>query len=126
MCQESFEERWNRLVKNYSFDGAYAHESGAARDKKNQKVYRKIRKMDLKARVNLDDGECCSNCFILDKDLYKESGFHLASCSRCRQVKYCSRDCQREHWKKAHRKQCVKVEGGTTETTSSSKPSKNA
>ena len=28
-------------------------------------------------------------------------------CSQCKQVFYCSKDCQKEHWKKGHRQACV-------------------
>ena len=27
-------------------------------------------------------------------------------CSRCKVVKYCSRECQRRHWKAGHREEC--------------------
>ncbi|CAN0435888.1 unnamed protein product [Ectocarpus sp. 13 AM-2016] len=38
----------------------------------------------------------CSNC---GKD------GSLRPCSRCRHVRYCSRDCQRQHWKD-HKRDC--------------------
>jgi hypothetical protein len=31
----------------------------------------------------------------------------LKWCSRCRAVKYCSKECQRLHWKASHRRTCV-------------------
>jgi hypothetical protein len=32
------------------------------------------------------------------------------ACSRCRQVVYCSKECQLAHWKKGHKQACVTVE----------------
>ncbi|XP_034299519.2 uncharacterized protein [Magallana gigas] len=34
---------------------------------------------------------------------------NLLRCSRCKEVYYCSKDCQRGHWKEGHRKHCVAV-----------------
>ena len=51
---------------------------------------------------NLSDGEMCANCFVLESQLDHK----LHKCKQCLQIKYCSRACQREHWKKAHRQQC--------------------
>jgi hypothetical protein len=30
-------------------------------------------------------------------------------CSRCKAVNYCSRDCQRKHWKSSHKKECSAI-----------------
>ena len=38
----------------------------------------------------------CSNCFKFGE---------FAKCSRCRKVCYCSRECQKAHWKE-HKKEC--------------------
>lgn len=48
--------------------------------------------------------EMCANCFVLETDLPR--GTTLSQCSQCRVAKYCGRDCQAEHWKKEHKKQC--------------------
>ena len=42
----------------------------------------------------------CGNCG-------KESPKH--SCSRCRSVFYCDRECQKQHWKKGHKNFCATV-----------------
>ena len=39
----------------------------------------------------------CSNCF--------KEGTALRDCSRCKSVQYCSKDCQRQHWK-IHKPEC--------------------
>jgi hypothetical protein len=42
----------------------------------------------------------CSNC---------RGTIHvLMSCGQCGNVSYCNRNCQREHWKRAHKKECKK------------------
>jgi hypothetical protein len=46
----------------------------------------------------------CANCFVLERDLKNK----LMKCSCCRRLTYCSVDCQKKHWKKAHKKQCNK------------------
>jgi hypothetical protein len=46
----------------------------------------------------------CANCY--KPECFLGEGNHLMRCSNCHKVKYCSKDCQREHWKKAHKDQC--------------------
>ena len=41
----------------------------------------------------------CVNCFTVEKPLQK--------CSLCKEVSYCGRSCQREHWKGTHRYTCA-------------------
>ena len=47
--------------------------------------------------------EMCANCFQVETDTCK-----LKHCSRCKQLTYCGPECQREHWKKAHKRSCQK------------------
>ena len=42
----------------------------------------------------------CSNC--------KGTIHILMSCGQCGEVSYCDRNCQLEHWKRAHKKECSK------------------
>jgi hypothetical protein len=35
------------------------------------------------------------------------AGGKLMTCSLCKKVWYCSRDCQRKHWKASHKRECV-------------------
>jgi hypothetical protein len=48
--------------------------------------------------------EICTNCNVLEK--YSQAK-KLFRCGSCHQVLYCSRECQRAHWKKTHKKECV-------------------
>lgn len=41
---------------------------------------------------------CCDNC--------GSSSLALRACSRCRVAKYCSIECQKEHWRRAHKREC--------------------
>lgn len=45
-----------------------------------------------------NQGNVCSFCEEESPDLLK--------CSRCKEVYYCSRDCQRGHWREGHREDC--------------------
>ena len=47
----------------------------------------------------------CANCLILE---LKQLNFR--TCSRCKHVQYCSRNCQRQHWKYQHRHDCPTLE----------------
>jgi hypothetical protein len=40
----------------------------------------------------------------------EESEHKLQACSQCRLVAYCSKACQRAHWKNGHKQACVAVE----------------
>ncbi|KAI9291723.1 SET domain-containing protein [Neoconidiobolus thromboides FSU 785] len=62
----------------------------------------------------------CNNCFKLNSDPYNLKGLfsgeninsiQLKQCSNCKKVKYCSKECQLEDWKKAHNKECKKIKG---------------
>lgn len=44
----------------------------------------------------------CANCMVKED---KRSGTTLQKCSRCKHVCYCSKDCQRKHWKE-HKVRC--------------------
>lgn len=44
----------------------------------------------------------CANCTKLAPKMNQ--------CSRCKMVKYCSRDCQALHWKKVHKQSCTKAQ----------------
>jgi hypothetical protein len=44
----------------------------------------------------------CDNC--------ADTTLPLKNCSRCKLVKYCSKPCQRQHWRASHNKRCVAPE----------------
>mgnify|MGYP000104590341 CR=1 FL=1 len=56
-----------------------------------------------KARVTL---QTCENCSTTEESLTKQ----YKVCERCEIVYYCSRQCQKEHWK-THKKVCKKTRG---------------
>lgn len=47
--------------------------------------------------------ELCANCFAAEG---RASLPKLSACARCGLVAYCSRDCQRAHWKSNHKQHC--------------------
>jgi hypothetical protein len=98
--QESDEARWQRFHRRYLVHGANPDDN-----KDLSKVILKGKKEYVKETPNLTQGEMCANCYVLEKTLDEK----LLKCGQCRLIKYCSRECQREHWKEAHKKQCKKV-----------------
>ncbi|KAG7392976.1 hypothetical protein PHYPSEUDO_013464 [Phytophthora pseudosyringae] len=49
-------------------------------------------------------GSVCSACQATDKP--------LSRCSRCKWAAYCSKTCQRGHWRAGHRQMCAKLKVG--------------
>jgi hypothetical protein len=95
--QESEEARWQRFHHRY-----LVYEADPDDGKDLSKSILKGYKGAVKSLTNLTQGEMCANCYVLEKTLSEK----LFKCGQCRLIKYCSRDCQREHRKKAHKKQC--------------------
>jgi hypothetical protein len=56
----------------------------------------------LKSEQNEAEGNMCANCFLSEDDM---EGVTLKRCANCKTTKYCSRACQKAHWKE-HRDQC--------------------
>jgi len=52
----------------------------------------------------------CANC----KKRTKENGHALDTCNGCKRVHYCSRKCQKKHWKKKHKHECKKFASQTS------------
>jgi len=46
----------------------------------------------------------CGNCYAYEGS---DGALKLSACSRCGLVMYCSRDCQRAHWKANHKQRCI-------------------
>jgi hypothetical protein len=82
--------------------------------KKTLKTYRHTSKQNVKSQAEAQYGtdEVCTNCFRLESGL--EEGKKLMICGWCKQVSYCSRKCQMEHWKKFHKKECIGAGTGKT------------
>jgi hypothetical protein len=49
--------------------------------------------------------DMCANCHVLESTM--KEGETLSKCGWCKQVTYCSRECQKQHWNKAHKKECT-------------------
>jgi hypothetical protein len=57
------------------------------------------------AEQNYGKDEMCAYCYVLESGM--QEGETLSKCGWCKQVTYCSRECQTEHWKTAHKKECA-------------------
>jgi hypothetical protein len=97
---ESDRQRWERFHYR-CLSGDVATKQKQA-DKELRRGVRLESKEHLEAKVG--KSEMCNNCYALEEDL---GDIKLLTCGQCRLIKYCSRDCQRAHWKKAHREQCA-------------------
>ena len=57
------------------------------------------------------NGKVCANCFSSERfegtEGSSSSTLKLSACARCGLVVYCSRDCQRAHWKANHKQHCI-------------------
>jgi hypothetical protein len=71
------------------------------------KTERRGMKKHLKnnAEQHFGKDEMCAHCHVLESKM--EDGKTLSKCGWCRQVTYCSRECQKQHWNKAHKKECA-------------------
>jgi hypothetical protein len=95
------DDRWRRL------DTILLSRRQDSDAKKSRKTQRQNAKKDMKSYVERLHGndEMCTNCLRLESGL--EEGKKLMICGWCKQVNYCSRECQMEHWKKFHKKECT-------------------
>jgi hypothetical protein len=50
------------------------------------------------------NGKVCNNCFSPEGSATAPK---LSACARCGLVVYCSRECQRVHWKAGHKQLCI-------------------
>ena len=48
----------------------------------------------------------CVNCIVFGWKQPKNPTMVLKTCGTCKLMKYCSQECQREHWRLVHRKHC--------------------
>ena len=55
--------------------------------------------------LNLGNYFGCFGCF----ELASSDGKPLMKCGKCKFAKYCSAECQRAHWKQAHKADCAKL-----------------
>jgi len=55
-------------------------------------------------KESFPSGNFCANCLSSDES---EIAPKLSACKRCGLVLYCSKDCQRAHWKANHKQHCI-------------------
>ena len=56
-----------------------------------------------------DSGDFCLECFKEE-----EPGERLLQCARCKAARYCSRECQKAHWRAEHKRSCVPYQEGVS------------
>jgi len=71
--------------------------------------------VDVEAPSSTPMGVHSKNSFQIlhedeDDDKDKDNDIKLKQCKRCKQVWYCKRECQIQHWKAVHKKYCIDVE----------------
>ena len=74
---------------------------------KHSKEHSKVCKGPQVNPDNFISKEHCSYC--------RKKSDSLKSCSNCRQTVYCGRECQRSHWKVAHRFDCPRLQAAEKE-----------
>jgi MYND finger/Sel1 repeat len=62
---------------------------------------------NIEEYLGTDESDKCFNPSCGRKD---NADTRFQSCSKCKSVKYCSRECQVEHWKNGHKSQCKTLE----------------
>ena len=79
---------------------------GINRKKAMKKIKKLEREDDIENMLTTNSSRKCSNpsCDAMDTT---EERFMV--CVVCRHVKYCSKDCQRAHWKSGHKQDCPKL-----------------
>ena len=50
----------------------------------------------------------CPNCVTYN---WPREGVAMSTCSSCKFLSYCSKECQKEHWVKVHKEQCLALAG---------------
>jgi len=71
-------------------------------------IYRKMIKDGVITRLSQHESRRvkCGHCGRTRSDL-EEGSRSLQKCERCRRVYYCSVECQHEHWRATHRRDCA-------------------
>jgi tetratricopeptide (TPR) repeat protein len=89
MLQNSLKKLMERVVESMG--------SEASRNPTGEKMLAVLQNLGNQVVQNAKVEEVCQNC--------GRGGEVLRQCSRCKKVKYCNRDCQKENWKD-HKKNC--------------------
>jgi hypothetical protein len=99
--------QWARLKTISKLQRKQRFEAGLSEHKTNHKASRQgaTKFVKEKAEQHFGKDEMCANCHMLESKM--QQGETLSKCGWCKQVTYCSRECQKQHWNKAHKKECA-------------------
>jgi hypothetical protein len=101
-------QQWAGLKTLSDLQRRQKFEDALNRHASDHKAARRGVRKDLKNAIGKSNGkdELCANCYMLESKM--DEGEKLSKCGWCKQVTYCSRECQKLHWKKAHKKECAR------------------
>jgi hypothetical protein len=95
------EENCNIFPVNSELQKLFVYaETSTCVEHHNQLDISQLNRLLNERRVSVETPPFCSYCARTDKP--------LQVCSKCRSVKYCSKECQRGDWKKGHKTVCCK------------------
>jgi hypothetical protein len=99
--------QWARLKNASDRQRRQRFEAALNAHASDHKTLRRVAKKSLKnaAEQNFGEDEMCATCYVLESGM--QEGETLSKCGWCKQVTYCSRECQKQHWNKAHKKECA-------------------
>eukprot|EP01083_Nonionella_stella_P037439 102058_1 len=97
--KDKYEMKMSGTKSNYKETTTGIYDSSYTGDNDGGDNGKRVAKIKRKKRKNTKE---CVKCKVR-----KSEETQLKKCSRCRQPLYCSRKCQKIHWKKKHRYNCV-------------------
>ena len=71
--------------------------------------YQKILYPAMKKTARKVKGNYCDCCGISESDLKQKGNKSLMKCSRCNVTWYCTKQCQKQHWRAGHKHKCKPI-----------------
>jgi hypothetical protein len=98
MAERSLKEvkRFNSV--NVPTDSSIKHINTLELQIQKMRKHKKMKKKEVKTRAKCSSYECQN---------VESHPREFKTCMRCRTTKYCSRKCQKKHWKQGHKKECM-------------------
>jgi MYND finger len=103
--KETYEEIWIRFWRLHKDKTWYNPAEND--DDIDEKQMRRQTKQELTMKDLSCNDEMCANCFKEEVADGSSSSNEKFCCGACKRISYCSVACQKEHWVKAHRDQCI-------------------
>lgn len=84
-------------------NGDLDRDFGISESSAKRKIKKLEREKNIESMLTTDESNKCCNPSC---DATETDGALFQVCSRCKHVKYCSKECQTNHWKSGHKKDC--------------------